>query len=74
MLIDQAGLKGSSVGHASVSERHANFLVTQTGCTAAHILGLIDRIREQVAEAHDIVLETELVIWRREGTEDETKP
>ncbi|MFG0251270.1 MAG: UDP-N-acetylmuramate dehydrogenase [Phycisphaerales bacterium JB038] len=70
MLIDQAGLKGAAVGRASVSERHANFLVTQPGCAASDILTLIARIRERVAEAHDVMLETELVIWRRDGEEE----
>ena len=33
-LIDQAGLKGTRLGEAEISDRHANFIVTYEGASA----------------------------------------
>lgn len=63
MLIDQAGLKGTRVGAAEVSERHANFIVANEGATSQDVLRLIDMIRSRVAERLGVELETELEIW-----------
>jgi UDP-N-acetylmuramate dehydrogenase len=64
-LIDQAGLKGTSVGGATVSPHHANFIVTRPGATAGDVLRLIDLVREKVFQAHRIELELELAVWKR---------
>ena len=40
-LIDAAGLKGARVGGASVSGKHANFIVAEPGATAADVEALI---------------------------------
>ncbi len=63
MLIDQAGLKGTSMGGAEVSHEHANFFVTQAGASSADVLKLIDLVRSRVAERLGVELETELEIW-----------
>ena len=65
-LIDEAGLKGLAVGGASVSRRHANFIVTEPGATADDVVQLLADIRHRVYEHHGIELEEEIVIWRRE--------
>lgn len=62
-LIEQAGLKGTRVGQAEVSDRHANFIVTHEGATAAEVRTLIDLIRTKVAEIHGMELELEIRIW-----------
>lgn len=62
-LIEQAGLKGTRVGHAEVSDRHANFIVTEEGATAAEVRTLIDLIRSKVSEIHGVELELEIQIW-----------
>lgn len=62
-LIEQAGLKGARVGGCEVSERHANFIVTHEGATAADVLTLIDRIRTKVSEFHGVDLELEIQVW-----------
>ncbi len=64
-LIDEAGCKGLRVGGAEVSTLHANFFTTAPDAAANDILELIDRVREAVAGAHGVDLETELAIWRR---------
>lgn len=63
MLIDQAGLKGESVGGAEVSQRHANFIIAHPKATARDVLKLIDLVRSRVAERMGVELETEIHIW-----------
>jgi UDP-N-acetylmuramate dehydrogenase len=63
MLIEQAGLKGTRVGGVEVSQRHANFIVADSGASSQDVLRLIDLIRSRVAERLGVELETELEIW-----------
>lgn len=65
MLIDRAGLKGLRVGGASVSPRHGNFVVTDAGAKARDVIELMDRIALAVFARFGVVLEPEVVIWRR---------
>ena len=62
-LIDRAGLKGTQIGGAVVSEKHANFITTETGCKSADVKQLIALIREKVKEKFDVELELEIEIW-----------
>ena len=62
-LIDQAGMKGATIGGAEVSTKHANFITARKGAKAADVQGLIDQIKSRVAEKFDVKLETEVVIW-----------
>lgn len=62
-LIDKAGLKGTTVGGAMVSEKHANFIINRGGATASDVLKLIDLIRERVSKIFNISLELEIEIW-----------
>jgi UDP-N-acetylmuramate dehydrogenase len=62
-LIDQAGLKGFTVGKAEVSEKHANFIVAHPGCSAADVLKLVGIIREKVFDKNQIWLESEVQMW-----------
>ncbi|NOZ24365.1 MAG: UDP-N-acetylmuramate dehydrogenase [Planctomycetes bacterium] len=62
-LIDQLGFKGVSVGGAQVSEKHANFIVNTGDATAAHVLELIDIIREKVKLEFDVDLDLEVRLW-----------
>ena len=62
-LIDQAGMKGTHVGGASVSDRHANFIVTSEGCKSDDVLRLVDLIRSKVSEQFGVDLELEIQIW-----------
>lgn len=63
-LIDQAGLKGMACRRAHVSKRHANFIVTERGAKASDVLGLIDVVRERVADSCGVLLELEIDVWR----------
>lgn len=62
-LIEQAGLKGTQVGGAEVSQQHANFIIAHAEATSQDVLRLIDTVRSQVAERLGVELETEIEIW-----------
>ena len=62
-LIDQAGLRGTRVGGAEVSDRHANFIVAQPGTQASDVLQLIDRIRQRVWQQFGYELDLQIQIW-----------
>jgi UDP-N-acetylmuramate dehydrogenase len=63
-MIEELGLKGTRVGGAVVSERHANFIVNRDHATAADILKLMDFIRERVLKAYGLELEEEVIVWK----------
>lgn len=59
-LIDSAGLKGTRIGGAQVSEAHGNFMVNLGGATAEDVLALIDRVQRAVREETGVKLLLEL--------------
>lgn len=61
-LIDEAGLKGYSVGGAQVSEKHAGFVVNTGGATSHDVYDLMMHIRRTVYEHSKVVLEPEMII------------
>ena len=62
-LIDQAGLKGFCVGGASVSDVHANFIVTRPQATAGDVLAVMSAVQENVYKRFAVQLEREVVVW-----------
>ena len=62
-LIDEAGLKRFRIGGAQVSEKHANFIVTERGATATDVRRLIDHIHATIltGTGTDLRPEVELV-------------
>jgi UDP-N-acetylmuramate dehydrogenase len=62
-LIEQAGLVGTKVGTAQVSERNANYIVAEPGSSARDVLRLIELIRTRVEERFHLELELELSVW-----------
>ena len=61
-LIQDAGLKGASIGKAQVSEKHANFIVNEKQATAKDVVVLINLVRDKVKEKTGVLLETEVKI------------
>jgi len=68
-LIDRAGLKGLRCGGASVSTRHANFIVADDEATASDVIQLVELVQGRVRDAFGIKLELEVDIWRPVGKE-----
>lgn len=60
-LIDRVGLKGTRVGGAEISARHANFIVTSPGACASDVEQLIELVARRVREETGIELVAEVV-------------
>ena len=58
-LIEDAGLKGFSVGGASVSEKHSGFVINKGNATTKDILDLASHVKKTVYEKFGIMLEEE---------------
>jgi UDP-N-acetylmuramate dehydrogenase len=65
-LIDNAGLKGLSVGGASISEQHANFIITNANATARDVIELMQTVCKRVEDKTQIHLQNEVLIWSRD--------
>ena len=61
-VVEAAGLKGTSVGDAQVSTKHANFIVNQGQASAADVLSLIKKVRARIARTMGVKLELELKV------------
>lgn len=59
-LVEAAGCKGMTIGGASVSEKHANFIIARTGATADDVRRLIAAVGERVRSTSGIELEPEV--------------
>ncbi|MFP3983768.1 MAG: UDP-N-acetylmuramate dehydrogenase [Desulfurivibrionaceae bacterium] len=59
-LIEEAGLKGTTVGSAQVSEVHANFLVNNGGANSADVIELMNIVRRKVEKSSGVVLDPEV--------------
>lgn len=62
-MIDECGLKGARVGGATVSRKHANFIVNEGGGTATDVRILIDLVRDRVRARFGTELELEILLW-----------
>ena len=61
-LIEKTGLKGTCVGGAEISLKHANFLLNKGNAKASDILALIGIIRTKVLEQFGVPLECEVIV------------
>ena len=61
-LIDEAGLKGFTIGGAQVSEKHAGFVINKGGATAADVLALIEEVQQRIEETNGVRLMPEIRI------------
>ena len=61
-LIEAAGLKGFRIGDASVSQKHANFIINHGQARAADLERLIGHVRDTVARVHGVALHPEVRI------------
>ena len=65
-LVEDAGLKGYSVGGAMVSEKHAGFVINYDNATATDILNLMEYIKSEVYMRFGVELEPEVKIVGKE--------
>lgn len=64
-LIEDCGLKGYRIGGATVSVKHANFIINDNGATGNDVKNLIDYVHDKVKERTgvDLKIEQEFVNW-----------
>ena len=63
-LIDLCGLKGTRLGDAEVSPKHANFIINKGKAKAEDVLSLIDYLKRKVKQRFKIDLAPEIEIWK----------
>ena len=61
-LIDEAGLKGYSIGGAEVSSKHAGFIINKGNATAKDILELIEYVKYNIEKKYNKKIELEIEI------------
>ena len=64
-LIEDAGLRGFSVGGAQVSEKHCGFVINRDNATAEDVKNLIEEVRETVLKKFGVTLEAEVRYLKR---------
>lgn len=67
MLIDQAGLKGKTIGKAQISEKHANFILNLGGATSEDIKNLAKLAKQEIKTKFNINLKEEVQIFSEYG-------
>lgn len=63
-LIDRCGLKGKIIGGASISEKHANFILNFNQAKADDVLALMSLIKRRVKSKFKVKLNPEIKIWK----------
>jgi UDP-N-acetylmuramate dehydrogenase len=66
-LIEKCGWKGKSYKQVRVSDKHANFFITEPGADTQQFLTLMKKIKQDVDNKYSIELEQELRIYDYEG-------
>ena len=64
VLLDQAGAKKLTIGHAAVSALHANFVINLGGATSEEVASLLKKMQEAVQNTFQIRLQPE---WKTLG-------
>lgn len=63
-LIQECGLKGTSVGGAQVSEKHAGFVINKGGATCKDVLELCQAVSDKVLKEKGVKLEMEIRVTK----------
>ncbi len=61
-LIEAVGLKGHCIGHACISQKHANFIINQGHARAQNVIDLMNLARHEVWRRFRILLEPEILL------------
>ncbi len=65
-LISEAGLKGTMIGGAQISEKHPNYIVNRGNATYEDISNILKLVKKTIKEKYDIALEEEIIIVKGE--------
>ena len=61
MIIDEAGLRGTTIGGAKVADFHGNFIINTGNAKASDIKALVELVQAKVHEKYGFFLETEII-------------
>lgn len=61
-LLDDAGLKGKTIGGAQISEKHSGFIVNKGGAVSKDVVDLINYVKDEVLKKFGVKLEEEIII------------
>ena len=73
-LIDGCGLKGTRIGGAEITHRHANIMINRGGATASDVVALIELVQEVVEQETGYRLEPEISFIGAFNPPSKTKP
>lgn len=65
-LVEDAGLRGFSIGGAMVSDKHTNFVVNCNEATAQHVADVIAHVKQVIQEQHDLEMHQEVEFFNWE--------
>ncbi len=65
-LIEECGLKGTSVGDAEVSTKHSGFIINKGNATCVDVVSLIKKVKQEVYLQKSVTLEPEVKIIGRQ--------
>jgi len=68
-LIEEAGLKGMSIGDALVSEKHANFIENRGKARSSDIISLMELVKKKVFENSGVMLHEEIIVVGEDAPE-----
>ena len=68
-LVDRVGLRGTRLGSAHVSDKHANFIQADENGSAADVFALIELVRARVADETGYLMRSEVRLVGFEGIE-----
>lgn len=60
-MIEEAGLKGYTIGGAQISEKHAGFIINRGNATAKDVLDLIEYVKKVILDQFGCALECEMI-------------
>ena len=63
-LIEQAGLRGYTIGDAQVSDKHTGFIVNKGNATFSDVTAVVEHVKSEVFKQFGIQLETEIKVVR----------
>lgn len=69
-LIQDAGLRGFSIGGAQVSEKHCGFVINRGDATSSDIYALIREVQKRVKESSGVTIEPEVILLGEFATKD----
>jgi UDP-N-acetylmuramate dehydrogenase len=67
VIVDEAGLKGLSVGGAQVAPWHGNFIINNGNAMANDVRGLVQTVQRKVKDSTGFSLETEIIFVEYDG-------